>query len=111
MRLKVGATLPRLGLILAPLAVFLSNALGGGLCPVPNMAPMGWCVSFPLRFRASHIGLWNAGGMSAEKLVLAALADLTAADESGLLSAPISFGCDWTSKAETSTQLVGHFTP
>ena len=111
MRLKVGATLPRLGLILAPLAAFLSNALGGGLCLTPNMAPIGCCESFPLTFRASHIGLWKAGGMSAEKLVLAALADLTAADESGLLRAPISFGCDWASRAETSTQPVGHFTP
>ena len=116
MRLKVGATLPRLELILAaPLAAFLSNALGGGLCPAPNMAPIGCCeffpFPFPLAFRTSHSGLWNAGGWSAEKLVLAALADLTAMGESGPLRAPISFGCSCASRAETSTQPVGHFTP
>jgi len=108
--LKVGATFPRLGLILAPLVAFLSNALGGGLGPIPNIALIGF-GAFPLVFCASHNGLWNAGGLSAEKLVLAALADLTRLGESGPLSEPSSFGCNWWSMAETSTKPAGHFTP
>ena len=110
MTLKVGATFPRLGLTLAPLAAFLSNALGGCLCPTPNFVLMG-CGAFPLVFCASHNGLWNAGGLSAEKLVLAALADLTTLGESGPLSEPSSSGCDCWSMAEASTKPAGHFTP
>ena len=108
--LKVGATFPRLGLILAPLVAFLSNALGGGLCPSPNIALIGF-GAFPLVFCASHNGLWNAGGRLAEKLVLAALADLARLGESGPLSEPSSSGCDCWLMAEASTKPAGHFTP
>ena len=108
--LKVGATFPRLGLILAPLVAFLSNALGGGLGAVADFGAVD-CGSFTLVFCASHNGLWNAGGLSAEKLVLAALADLTRLGESGPLSEPSSSGCGCWSMTEASTRPAGHFTP
>ena len=112
--LNVGATFPRLGLTLAPLAAFLSNALGGGLCPFPNIVLIGcgcFPLVFPLAFCGSHNGLWNAGGLSAEKLVLAALADLTGLGGPGPLSAPSSFGCGCWVMVEWSTRPAGHFTP